>query len=388
VSPARSRSTTEELAPRLVGALRIAAVVIFGAGEGISVRSDLDQRTFGVLLIAFAVYAIALFLRPALGRSDVLVAGIDVGFAAALAFASGGGGSNVRFALIFAPIATALRRRPLLTLGVTVVAVVLYVAQAEVHQRGGREVADSFLAVQSSYIAWLGAAATVLAYLLARREEEVERLLFARQQLVSEALSAEERERQRIAETIHDDALQHLLAVRFDLEADAERDPEGGAAHALEAISETAMRLRRTMSELHPHLLERVGLAGALGSAAELIEQRAGFELVSEIRLTPQGGNEPLLLRGAVELLQNAAKHADASVVTMTIETVGAFDVLTVADDGRGFEPAIIEERLLEGHIGLFSLQERAAALGGHCEIAARRGAGATIVLRLPRRSP
>ena len=83
--------------------------------------------------------------------------------------------------------------------------------------------------MQASYLAWIGAAATLLSILLARHERVVEALLATRQRLVVEALAAEDRERKRLSEDLHDGPLQTLLAARHDLE-DVVHGRAGGPA--------------------------------------------------------------------------------------------------------------------------------------------------------------
>ena len=82
------------------------------------------------------------------------------------------------------------------------------------------------------YLAWIGAAVTLLSMLLARRERVVEALLATRQRLVVEALAAEDRERKRLSEDLHDGPLQTLLAARHDLE-DVVSPGEQGAGVAM-----------------------------------------------------------------------------------------------------------------------------------------------------------
>jgi signal transduction histidine kinase len=86
------------------------------------------------------------------------------------------------------------------------------------------------------------------------------------------------------------------------------------------------------------------------------------------------------LYRIAQEALQNAAKHARAHTIELTLERLESELILRVRDDGRGFNP----KRTFPGHLGLHSMRERMAAVGGDLEIRSSRGRGTSIYARLP----
>ena len=95
-----------------------------------------------------------------------------------------------------------------------------------------------------------------------------------------------------------------------------------------------------------------------------------------------------MLFRCASELLANAATHAAARHVTLRLDVADGDDVLEVTDDGIGFDPERLDERLREGHIGVLSLRERAEGLGGSLRIESAFGRGARLEVRLPRPQP
>jgi two-component system NarL family sensor kinase len=265
----------------------------------------------------------------------------------------------------------------------------VYVVQALSHpSRTNRADAVSFVIVQASYLAWIGAAVTLLSALLARRERVVEALLATRQRLVVEALAAEDRERKRLSEDLHDGPLQTLLAARHDLEDVVVPDQPGPGARALEAITSTITRLRQQVSELHPHLIDQVGLEPALRQAGERAARRGGFELDLELERDDASPNDGVLFRCAAELLANAATHSAARHVTLRLASEDDEDVLEVIDDGIGFDPERLDERLREGHIGVLSLRERAEGLGGSLRIDSAYGRGARLEVRLPHQRP
>jgi two-component system, NarL family, sensor kinase len=377
---------TDDAADRLFGYLRLGAVPLLIAGGLFVAHPRTDNDFFFIAVGSFAVYAVLAIGLAGRAPGWILTA-TDLCFAGILSFTSGGAFSQLRFAFVFAPLASAFRRRPALTLAASLAAAGIYLGQALAHpSRTLRADAISFAVIQAAFLLWIGLVATILSLLLARHERGLERLLVARQLLVAEAMVTEERERKRLAEVIHDDAIQHLLAARLDIAAAQVSGDPVDLDRADEAVAETVERLRRTMSELHPHLLERISLEAALRSAGERAAARAGFTLELTCTVRPAGGNEAVLLRCGSELLTNAAKHARASRVRVEAATVGGEDRMTVQDDGVGFDPTVLDARIAAGHIGLLSLRERAEALGGRLELTSGQGRGTRVVLAVPRR--
>jgi signal transduction histidine kinase len=144
--------------------------------------------------------------------------------------------------------------------------------------------------------------------------------------------------------------------------------------------------LRSVVFELRPATLEAEGLAGVLRQHVELLRRVSGRAI--ELRL---GGPVPDLapavaaevLRVAQEALNNALRHADAERIEVRLEDGDGRVVLSVADDGGGFDAAAggpVRGRSL----GLTSMEERAAALGGRLAIASRPGEGTTVRLEVP----
>jgi two-component system NarL family sensor kinase len=375
---------------RVIAYLRLVAVPLLVAGQVYIPHPTDASDAFTFVMVAFAAYAVAvlawLSFRPLPGeRAVAALTVLDIAAAGALAFTSGGGYSQLRFAFLFAPIAAAFRMRPRLTLAVSAASVAVYLAQALTHPSRHAPGWSSFVLVQAAYLAWIGAAITMLSYLLARRDRAVERLLRSRQLLVAESQAAEERERKRLSQDLHDDAIQNLLAARHDLEDAADADPDGPEARAYVAVTATIARLRDAISELHPYLLDQAGIDVALSRAGQRAARRGGFELDLRILREERGPNDRVLLRCAVELLTNAASHAHARNVAVSLSCEDDSDVLTVSDDGVGFDPSVLDQRLREGHIGVLSVRERCEALGGDFSVDSAPGRGARFALRLPR---
>jgi two-component system NarL family sensor kinase len=140
------------------------------------------------------------------------------------------------------------------------------------------------------------------------------------------------------------------------------------------------------MLELHPVLLDVGGLESALGAIAAQQGQIGGFR--ADVRIEPAacGVRDELVLSLARELLVNAAKHAQASRVEVSVRRAAAEVVLVVADDGRGMPEGRLQAALRDGHIGLASSRQRVEALGGRLLVSAGAGRGTRVTAVLPDR--
>ncbi|GAA4076596.1 histidine kinase [Nocardioides kongjuensis] len=209
--------------------------------------------------------------------------------------------------------------------------------------------------------------------------EEVQR---SRERLVT----AREEERRRIRRDLHDGFGPALSGIVFQLEAarmTVDRDP-ARARGQLETISsqvqEVVADVRRLVHDLRPPALDDRGLVGALRQQAEHLAVPLDVTAPDDLRLP--AAVEVAAYRIAGEALTNVARHADANGVRLLVETADDTLVLEVADDGRGI-PA---DRA--AGVGLASLRERAAELGGTTTISSPPGGGTVVRARLPLRSP
>jgi signal transduction histidine kinase len=199
-------------------------------------------------------------------------------------------------------------------------------------------------------------------------------------------------ERGRLARELHDAMSQSLFSLQLSAEAAARRlpaDPEGAAA-ALATVralaTQVSAELRTTVEGLRPADLERDGLAATLVNQLTLAGRAhdvpVELEIGEGVDLDPEAEHQ--VLRIAQEAVTNALRHAGAGRVSVTLgpDGSGAGLVLRVADDGRGFDP---EARALRARrLGLTSMHERAASLGGTLTVDSAPGRGTTVVLTLP----
>jgi signal transduction histidine kinase len=195
-------------------------------------------------------------------------------------------------------------------------------------------------------------------------------------------------ERQRLARELHDSVSQVLYSIALNAASAVAlraRDPERAAAleHDVHELAGVGLaEMRALIFELRPESLEQEGLVSALHKQAEAVRARHGVVVHTNM------GDEPAvplavkeaLYRIAQEALQNVAKHARAQTVELTLQQSASELVLRVHDDGRGFNPT----RTYPGHLGLHSMRERMAGVGGDLEILSSRAQGTTICARVP----
>jgi len=213
-------------------------------------------------------------------------------------------------------------------------------------------------------------------------------------QLLSAQLSlAEEAERRRIAEMLHEDLQQLLVAARMQLAAlcrtrDAsEREP---IAREIADALERSFRLTKSLSvELAPPVLYEHGLAAALEWLAA--ETRKNYDVEVTVEADPSANPEAadvriFLFRAVRELLLNSVKHATGSAVDVTMQHLRPDKVrIIVADGGPGFDPTSLDAQLTSSQkFGLFNIRERVSSFGGefHINSSPKRGTQITLSLR------
>jgi len=239
-------------------------------------------------------------------------------------------------------------------------------------------------------IAWVlvGLAAGLALGLLIRTrrlrasERELDELRSELATLVAQVLEAEERERARVAQALHDDALQSLLAAHQDLIEAAPGRAQVTRAH--EIMGGAIERVRDAVTALHPVILAQRGLEAALEAVCTQAERQGGF--TTELRVDPEavGVSDGLVFSIARELITNAARHSGAAHLEVAVSGDAGEITLVVADDGRGIEPGRREQALDEGHVGLASIVQRVEAMGGTLELESPPGGGTRAVVRIP----
>jgi two-component system NarL family sensor kinase len=238
--------------------------------------------------------------------------------------------------------------------------------------------------IHVGFLLWGAAATTALCLVLVGRRARVTKLQEERRQLVSEAMQADERHNREVAEHLHDGPLQTLLAARLDLDELRERSDDPALAAVHEALQQTASQLRSTVTELHPQVLAQLGLTPAIRELVRQFESRGPYTVEESLDDVGKPESQQLLYRAARELLVNVHKHARATTVRVGLHRRGDRIVLTVSDDGAGFDPAVVGRYVADGHIGLGSLLARFDAMGGSMEVNSVAGHGTQVTATSP----
>ena len=218
-----------------------------------------------------------------------------------------------------------------------------------------------------------------------------------RTSLLRRTNSAIESERNRIARDLHDGPVQGVSAASLSLEAALLMIGAGDVERGVDVLSKVrkeladeADALRSLMSGLRPPVLEERGLIPALREAVTRfgIEQGVETDLVGTLPRPMSSDLETLAYRVVQEALTNAAKHARAGRVVVSVETTATSLRVEVEDDGRGFDSAMTREFLRQGRVGLASMRERVELANGTFVIRSNPGRGTSIVATLPVDSP
>jgi two-component system, NarL family, sensor kinase len=217
------------------------------------------------------------------------------------------------------------------------------------------------------------------------RAERISELSASRGRLVGQVLAAEEGERRRLAEALHDEVMQNMLCARQDLAGTPGPEDLDRARMALDA---TLDQLREAIFELHPTVLQHLGLGAAVEAVADRQAKRAGFAVTVDVSPEWASSRNVLVFTVACELVSNAAEHARASRVSVAIRACEAGVEVAVTDNGEGFDHERLQAAVGQGHVGLASMRERLDALGGFLEIDSQPGAGTAVRACLPERTP
>jgi NO-binding membrane sensor protein with MHYT domain/two-component sensor histidine kinase len=202
-------------------------------------------------------------------------------------------------------------------------------------------------------------------------------------------VETQEVERRQLARELHDRVGQNLTALGINLDILRSRGKDREDAEVLARLDDsialvdsTADAIDDVMAELRPPMLDDHGLFAALQWLANQVLRRTGIDVLVRgddpaPRLAPEA--EIALFRIAQEALNNIAKHARATRIMIELHVAGTECVLSVSDDGAGFDPQALLQR---GH-GLTMMRERAQSVGGHLEVRAAPGKGTEILIRM-----
>ncbi|MEA2226939.1 MAG: hypothetical protein QOF04_569, partial [Solirubrobacteraceae bacterium] len=196
-------------------------------------------------------------------------------------------------------------------------------------------------------------------------------------------------ERTRVARELHDSVTQNLFGVVLAAEAAAtllDRDPAGARAQ-IERVKDLAgagmEELRSLIFELRPAALADEGLAATLRKHVGVLRHVHQRDIALHVGGTPRlgGTTDGEVFRIAQEAVHNALRHAHAEHIRVGLDARNGGLVLTVDDDGIGFDPTA--PALRARRLGLTSMEERARAIGGSLRIASEPGSGTRVRLEL-----
>ncbi|MBL8042156.1 MAG: PAS domain-containing protein [Nitrospira sp.] len=211
--------------------------------------------------------------------------------------------------------------------------------------------------------------------------------------LASDLSTTEQQERRRLATELHDYLAQLLVVGRMKL---GQARPQVKDPKAQQLLSETddvftqSLNYTRSLvAELSPQVLYQFGLPAALKwLASQMRTHGLSVSLHCEIEHLPMAEERAVILYQSVrELLFNVVKHAETAEASITLRpSPGNWTTITVADGGRGFDPETLLEtdRDHPGQFGLFNVQERVEAIGGHLSLLSGEGQGTTVTITVP----
>jgi len=205
-------------------------------------------------------------------------------------------------------------------------------------------------------------------------------------------VEAQEAERSRLAQEVHDGPAQALANAIFQVEfidRVIETDPPVARAelhHLRELLRRELGDVRSFISQLRPPLLEELGLDGSILDAVEHMRTLTGLPISVSLDAVANdlgAGRQTVVLRVVQEALQNVRKHAGATSASVATRTEGSDWIVEVRDDGRGFDVASIASRGRR-NFGLQFMRERAELIGARLDVRSRPDGGTVVRLAIP----
>jgi signal transduction histidine kinase len=209
--------------------------------------------------------------------------------------------------------------------------------------------------------------------------------------LSSKLILAQEAERKRIADEIHDGVAQHIVAVKYQMEAskaalsgETPANPDKLFDPLITSAQEMVEKIREITSELRPRSVDELGLVPAISSLCRNLRKLNPHMLLEEEITVKENDIQPALriaiYRIVQESLVNAIRHSRATLFRVSLRKKDTGMELTVEDNGVGFDIAsLFTQDTLEGGLGLAYMKERARVSGGVLQIETDRGRGTTV---------
>jgi signal transduction histidine kinase/ligand-binding sensor domain-containing protein len=227
------------------------------------------------------------------------------------------------------------------------------------------------------------------------RMAQMRRAQAAQQAFSRELIGSQERERQRIAAELHDSLGQHLIVIKNRAVLGSTNGP-AGMKEQLEEISASASQsieeVKQIAYNLRPYHLDRLGLATSIEAMAERVSDASGIDVTVDI--PPQRSMSGSVLKDQEinvyriiqEALNNVVKHSGATRASIEIDDESDL-VITISDDGKGFDTRAARAATIGSGFGLAGLAERVSMLGGRHAVESTPGQGTTVTIAIPRRA-
>ncbi|MFP3879769.1 MAG: PAS domain S-box protein [Dehalococcoidia bacterium] len=209
-----------------------------------------------------------------------------------------------------------------------------------------------------------------------------------------QVLQAQEEERKRLARELHDDTSQQILLLTHGVDNLASKadnylpqELRDEFERLYDLSKQTYQGIKRYAQALRPGILDDLGLGPAIKWLAQEVENLAGIEVKVTIGAMPLLAPETqlVLFRIAQEALNNVQRHSGASEANVTMECQDDELVITISDNGKGFElPQQLSDFAGQGKLGLAGMAERVTLIGGKLQVNSQVGKGAKIVVRVP----
>lgn len=210
------------------------------------------------------------------------------------------------------------------------------------------------------------------------------------QSLTVELIEAEEKERQRIADLLHDDLQQILAAAKMHLQATHYSPVAAPRLAKVEALlKESIEKTRRLSHELSPAIVHHSNLYTALKWLSAQTDEQWGLKVriegdADKTHRLKSASMKVFLFRAVKELLFNVSKHAGVDSARVVLTATNKLLDITIIDQGHGMKPEIRDFSNGKSGLGLLSLRERLQAVGGHLLINSAPGQGSAITVRVP----
>ncbi len=222
------------------------------------------------------------------------------------------------------------------------------------------------------------------------RTAEAERRAEELRALAGELARTEEREQRRLAQWLHDDLQQLLVATKMQIALTQSAIEDPGTRELLEKacrlIDESIGQSRSLTAELTPPILYQSGLVPGLEQLARWVEEKHRLHVTvqSTTDVTPENQEAAVVLFSATrELLFNVVKHSGVGEARVTLSERNGRVELTVEDQGAGFDPVVVRDAA-KGGFGLLNVRERLRSIGGEVQFRSAPGQGTCVTLLAP----